>query len=270
MAETIRFGEFEFDAESGALRRRDGGEGQRLQPQPARLLHLLADRRGAIVTRDEIRRQLWPDTHVDFDTSLHFCVRQLRLALGDSATEPRYVENVPRRGYRLVPEVTHAVGDARLVAPRSWTSRRGSWMLVSLACLMAVAVAVASYYAMRLKPETPRVRIAIMPLQSSIAEWVLDDLSTIAGDSAGIVGPTTTSAYAGSDLDLRRLAADYRIDYIVNGRDLKAGGGPHMLAELIRVSDGVHVWVRPYDDLSDSRRVGQEISRHVARVLQLQ
>jgi DNA-binding winged helix-turn-helix (wHTH) protein len=237
LADTVRFGEFEFDAGSGELRRHDGGEGQRLPPQPARLLQLLADRGGAIVTREEIRERLWPDTHVDFDASLHFCVRQLRTALGDSGTEPRYVQNVPRRGYRLVPEVIRADARARSVA--------------------------------RPMPQTPRVRIAIMPFQSSIAEWVLEDLSTIAGESAAIVGPTTTSAYAGSDLDLRRLAADYGVDYIVNGRELKASGGPRMLAELIRASDGVHVWVRPYEDLSDGRRVGQEISRHVARVLQL-
>ena len=266
MADTVRFGEFEFDAGSGELRRHDGGEGQRLQPQPARLLQLLADRGGAIVTREEIRERLWPDTHVDFDASLHFCVRQLRTALGDSGTEPRYVQNVPRRGYRLVPEVIRADERARSVASHP---QRAVWMRISLVFLIAAVVAVSSYFAVRPLPQTTRVRIAIMPFQSSIAEWVLEDLSTIAGDSAAIVGPTTTSSYAGSDLDLRRLAADYGVDYIVNGRELKASGGPRMLAELIRVSDGVHVWVRPYEDLSDGRRVGQEISRHVARVLQL-
>jgi DNA-binding winged helix-turn-helix (wHTH) protein/TolB-like protein len=265
LADTIRFGEFEFDGGTGELRRRDGSEGQRLQPQPARLLLLLADRGGAIVTREEIRQRLWPDTHVDFDASLHFCVRQLRTALGDSGTEPRYVENVPRRGYRLVPEVTRTGEEETPVASHS---RRIPWMRLSIVILIA-AVSTSSYYAVRLMPETPHVRIAIMPFQSSIAEWILQDLSTVAGDSVGIVGPTTTSAYDGSDAGLKRLAADYGVDYIVNGRELGANGGPRLLAELIRVSDGVHLWVRPYEDLSDGRRVGQEISRHVARVLQL-
>jgi len=108
-----------------------------------------------------------------------------------------------------------------------------------------------------------------MPLQAPIAEWILQDLSAIAGDDVGIVGPTTTSAYAGTDVGLRRLAADYGVDYILNGRELSANGPPRLLAELIRVSDGVHVWVRPYEDLSDGRRIGQEISHHVARVLDL-
>ena len=261
----FRFGEFEFDTGSGQLSRRDGGDGQRLQPQPARLLHLLAARGGAIVTREEIRQQLWSDTHVDFDTSLHFCVRQLRLALGDSAAEPRYVENVPRRGYRLVPEVTPA-GDAASAE----AARRGfrPWMSVSLAIAVVAAIALSSYY-VRPEARSPRVRIAIMPLQAPIAEWILQDLSAIAGNAVGIVGPTTTSAYARSDVGLRRLAVDYSVDYILNWRDLSANGPPRLLAELIRVSDGVHVWVRPYEDLSDGRSIGQEISREVARVLEL-
>jgi DNA-binding winged helix-turn-helix (wHTH) protein/TolB-like protein len=266
----FRFGEFEFDAGSGELRRHDvgralGGEAQRLPPQPARLLHLLAARGGAIVTRDEIRQQLWPNTHVDFDTSLHFCVRQLRLALGDSAAEPRYVENVPRRGYRLVPDVTRVDGVAATAAAGSGFK---PWMRVSLAIAIVAAIALSSYY-VRPGAGSPRVRIAIMPIQAPIAEWILQDLSTIAGDSLGIVGPTTTSAYAGSDAGLQRFVADYGVDYILNGRDLSATGRPRLLAELIRVSDGVHVWVRPYEDLSDGRRIGQEISRNVARVLNL-
>jgi TolB-like protein len=113
------------------------------------------------------------------------------------------------------------------------------------------------------------IRIGIMPFQAPIAEWILQDLSAIGGASVGLVGPTTTAAYAGSDANLRRLANDYRLDYIVNGRVLGQAGAPRMLAELIRVSDGVHVWVRPYDDLTDGRRVGREISQDVARVLEL-
>lgn len=87
MGERYRFGPFEFDAGSGELRQLDGsGRAQRLPPQPARLLGLLVQRQGAVVSREEIRERLWPDTHVDFDASLHFCVRQVRTALGDSAT----------------------------------------------------------------------------------------------------------------------------------------------------------------------------------------
>jgi DNA-binding winged helix-turn-helix (wHTH) protein/TolB-like protein len=262
VGDRIQFGEFEFDSASGDLRRRDGVKVDRLPPQPAKLLALLADRRGAILTRDEIREQLWPNTHVDFDASLHFCVRQLREALGDSAAEPRYVKNVPRRGYQLIPDVTEIA--SRPVAPRS---RRP----LTAALVVAVTAAFAGVLLMSAWSTNgvPRVRIAIMPFEPPIAEWVLDRLSQIAGQSAGIVGPTTTSAYAASDSGLRRLATDYRIDYIVNGRPVNAGGEMRLLVEVIRVSDGVHVWVRRYDDLADRRRIGEDISSHVAAVLKL-
>jgi len=265
LADRFQFGEFEFDAGSGELRRLDAGEAEHLPPQPTQLLHLLAESQGAVVTREEIRRQLWPETHVEFDASLHFCVRQIRTALGDSASEPRYVQNVPRRGYRLVPTVTR-VGDAHAPVAHASSTR---WMLLWIVPIAIVAVATGFFYTTRFAQESPRVRIAIMPFQVPIAESILEDLSAIGGTSVGIVGPTTTSAYAASDDGLRRLAADYRVDYIVNGRSLGTAAQPRMLAELIRVSDGVHVWVRPYEDLADGRRVGREISRHVARVLNL-
>jgi len=264
LADRFRFGEFEFDVASGELRKSGAGDAERLPPQPARLLELLVERSGALVTREEIREGLWRETHVDFDTSLHFCVRQLRVALGDSGGEPRYVQNVPRRGYRLVPAVTR-VGDDHVPVVPPAASRR--WTRVAI--VLVVAVVVGAFLVSQSNRETPRVRIAIMPFEASIAEWIVAELATIGGDSVGVVGPTTTAVYGRSDVDFRRLAADYRIDYIVNARDLGSGRGPGLLAELIRVSDGVHVWVRPYHDLSDGQRLGRDISDNVARVLKL-
>jgi DNA-binding winged helix-turn-helix (wHTH) protein/TolB-like protein len=264
LADRFWFGEFEFDVASGELRKSGVGDAERLPPRPAQLLQLLVERGGALVSREEIRERLWRETHVDFDTSLHFCVRQLRLALGDSGSEPRYVQNVPRRGYRLVPAVTR-VGDDHVPVVSPAASRR--WTRVAI--VLVVAVVVGAFLVSGSNRETPRVRIAIMPFEASIAEWIVAELTTIGGDSVGVVGPTTTAGYGRSNADLRRLAADYRIDYIVNARDLGADRGPGLLAELIRVSDGVHVWVRPYDDLSDGRRLGREISENVARVLHL-
>ena len=261
MTERYRFGEFEFDAGSQELRRVDGGEVHRLAPQPAKLLQLLAERGGAVVTREEIRQRLWPDTHVDFDASLHFCVRQVRTALGDSADDPRYIQNVPRRGYRLM----LAAPVSR--PPAAWTLR---WAVATLVLAIAAGGAVRYYDTMmRAATGAPRVRVGIMPFESRIAEQILQDLSALAGSDAGLVGPTTTSAYAQGDAGVRRLAADYRLDYVINARPLASAGGGRVLAELIRVSDGVHVWVRPYEDLSDGRRIGQEISANVARVLKL-
>ena len=93
-----RFGEFGFDPASGELTKSEGGAGvTRLQPQVAALLTALLEKPGAVVSRAELQARLWPDTTVDFDDGLNFCVRQLRLALGDEAGAPRYVETLARR-----------------------------------------------------------------------------------------------------------------------------------------------------------------------------
>jgi eukaryotic-like serine/threonine-protein kinase len=96
----LRFGPFELDLRSGEMRR--AGVLVRLQPQPFKVLALLAGRAGELVTREEIQKEVWPvGTFVDFEQSLNFCIRQIRSALGDSALSPRFVETLPRRGYRF-------------------------------------------------------------------------------------------------------------------------------------------------------------------------
>ncbi len=115
----LRFGNFEFDPET--LELHGNRESIRLQPQPAKLLHLLIASRGAVVSRAAVRRHLWPDEiHVEFDQSMNSCVKRIRVALGDSAEAPRYIETLPRIGYRfLQPVMEVRKGDPRLPAPRA-------------------------------------------------------------------------------------------------------------------------------------------------------
>ena len=99
--ETFRFGEFELNVEAGELRR--NSRRLKLQPQPFKLLVLLLRRAGNLVSREDIRRELWPDgTFVDFDQSVNFSIKQIRDVLGDSADRPLYLETVPRRGHRFI------------------------------------------------------------------------------------------------------------------------------------------------------------------------
>jgi DNA-binding winged helix-turn-helix (wHTH) protein len=100
----VRFGLFEFDADSGALTRE--GAAVRLQPQPARVLALLVARAGEVVSRDALRQEVWNDgTFVDFERGLNFCIAQIRSALGDAADAPRFIETLPKRGYRFIAPV---------------------------------------------------------------------------------------------------------------------------------------------------------------------
>jgi DNA-binding winged helix-turn-helix (wHTH) protein len=103
--EVFSFGEFELDVEAGELRRKN--RRLKLQPQPFKLLLLLVKKGGALVTRDEIRRELWPDgTFVDFDQAVNFSIKQIRDALGDEADHPLYIETVPRRGHRFIAPIS--------------------------------------------------------------------------------------------------------------------------------------------------------------------
>ncbi len=114
-AKVARFGTFELDLSAGELRK--NGVKLRLQEQPFQLLVLLLQRPGEVVTREELRQKLWPsDTFVDFDHSLNTAVNKVREALGDSASGPRYVETLARRGYRFIAPVqtlTHPSGNGK-------------------------------------------------------------------------------------------------------------------------------------------------------------
>lgn len=139
-----------FDVTTGELQ--SDGRVTRLEPQPAAVLALLASRAGAIVTHEEIRRALWGnDTHVNFRQSVHYCVRQIRVALNDAAQRQGLIETIPRRGYRLRADALLPVGASSDVSPRlarasdsslavSRRARAGHRSVV-LAC---VAVALAS------------------------------------------------------------------------------------------------------------------------------
>src|SRR2546430_7316434 len=108
----LRFGVFEVDVRSGELRKQ--GVRIKLQEQPFHVLAVLLQRPGEVVTREQLRSENWSaDTFVDFDNSLNTAINKLREALGDSADNPRFIETLPRRGYRLIAPVTEADGATR-------------------------------------------------------------------------------------------------------------------------------------------------------------
>jgi DNA-binding winged helix-turn-helix (wHTH) protein len=116
-----RFGVFELDASNGELRR--NGTLVKLREQPARILLLLLENAGQMVTREQLRQHLWPsDTFVDFDHSLNSAVMKLREALGDSADKPLYIETIPKKGYRFVAPVSHPADTQNGGAPSQSTT----------------------------------------------------------------------------------------------------------------------------------------------------
>src|SRR5262252_8068960 len=102
--ENVRFGDFEFDLRSGKLLR--GGRPVKIQPQPLRVLAVLLESAGETVSRETLRSRVWGDaTFVEFDQGLNYCIRQIRLALRDDASNPQYIETLPKQGYRFIARV---------------------------------------------------------------------------------------------------------------------------------------------------------------------
>ena len=144
MPAVVRFGEFEF---SGAgLRLTRHGKSLRLTGQPLQLLGLLLEEPGRLVTRDEIRTRLWPDTTVDFDHSLDVALNRLRALLGDSAKQPTYIETVPRVGYRFVAEVRVDVDLRSAHRARSTAARVGMYALTAIAAALIALAIVHQHY----------------------------------------------------------------------------------------------------------------------------
>src|SRR6201996_4438112 len=139
MAETepqlrlIRFGNFEVDLRSGELRK--AGIKQKFGGQPFEVLTILLERPGEVVTREELQKKLWPDTFVDVDHNLNTAINKIREALGDSAESPRYVQTVPRRGYRFVATVQVAEQAVSAVEHRRPLPATRMWPGFVVACV---------------------------------------------------------------------------------------------------------------------------------------
>src|SRR5208282_5346739 len=113
----LQFGDFEFDPRSGKLFR--GNRPVKIQPQPLRALGMLLERAGEIVPREELCRHIWGDaTFIEFDEGLNYCIRQIRLALREKASQPLYIETLPKQGYRFIARVAVAPGVPGLAVAR--------------------------------------------------------------------------------------------------------------------------------------------------------
>ena len=157
-AKRIRFGPFEADAAAGELRK--DGRLIRLQELPFQLLLSLLDRPGEVVTRDELRQRLWPDDSFgDFDQGLNTAINKLREALGDSAAGPKFVETVPKRGYRFIQALESEPPPAQPPPSRP----KVSWRWIAGAAAILVVVLIASF---AFRPADPPVRLPLRRFSS--------------------------------------------------------------------------------------------------------
>jgi DNA-binding winged helix-turn-helix (wHTH) protein/tetratricopeptide (TPR) repeat protein len=204
---TLRFDVFEVDAVAGELRR--GADRIKLPPQPFRVLEMLAGRSGEVVTRTEIRERIWSDdTFVDFEQGLNFCIRQIREALGDSADTPKFIETLPRRGYRFLQPVESGTP----AAPRALTR------IIVLPFRM-------------LRPD---------PATDFLAFSLPDALTTALSGLNSLVVRSTLAAsrFADGSHDLKTIAIEADVDLIITGTLLAAGDEIRVSAQLTEAASG--------------------------------
>lgn len=235
----FRFEGGTFDPASGELV--VGGSRSRLEPQPARALALLLERRGEVVPRDELARRIWPaETHVDFDRGLNYCVAQLRQALGDSAETPRFIETLPRRGYRFL--LAEPPRSARPRSPGRWIG----------AALGAALLGLAAWGILRSRAEAAPV-IAVMAFDNETGRPEADRLAGNLTDAVverlarrperfAVVGNAAILRTRRSFRDVREVAATLGAGYVVLGQVQEVDGKVRILAHLLRGGDETHLW----------------------------
>jgi TolB-like protein/DNA-binding winged helix-turn-helix (wHTH) protein/Flp pilus assembly protein TadD len=291
----VRTGLFEIDVGSGDVHK----EGRRvpLQEQPFRVLAMLLERPGEVVTREQLQARLWPaDTYVGFDEGLNTAIRKLRVAFGDSADNPRFIETLPRRGYRFVAPVhdgiagatrlseSAAVGDAagERSRPRP-RSRKG--LVVALAAALLVVLASVTYVKRSPAPlnstAPKRVMLAVLPFQNmshdpgqeyfsdGLTEETITDLGQLSPEHLGVVARTSAMAYKHTNKTVSQIGRELGVDYILEGSVRREGGEARVSAQLIRVSDQTHLWAHNYQrELHDLLQIENELGTAIARQVQ--
>jgi TolB-like protein/DNA-binding winged helix-turn-helix (wHTH) protein/Tfp pilus assembly protein PilF len=282
----VRFAAFEVDLSAGEIRKH--GRKVKLQDQPFRLLALLLERPGEVVTREELKQKLWPpETFVDFDVGLNTAVKRLRDALGDTAEGSRFVETLPRKGYRFVALLESGNGDAGIALPArsavgveqptpadaegtlpgAPVSRRaaGRFQALSLTLAVICVSALTSGPAgdrLRDRPlrEAARARIrsvAVLPFdnltgdasQDYFVEGMTDALTTELAQirALRVISRTSVMQYQSTRKPVSQIGRELNVDAVVEGTLRRVGDRVWVTPRLIEVATDSHLWTKPYD-----------------------
>jgi TolB-like protein/DNA-binding winged helix-turn-helix (wHTH) protein/Flp pilus assembly protein TadD len=290
----VRFGTYEVSLQSGEVRK--AGLRIRVQQQPMKLLQVLLEHPGEVVTRDELRSRVWADESFgDFDQAVNIAIAKLRSAFGDSAENPRFIETLPKRGYRFIADVVvvepttgpngpefaprglpatqpgneiQSVGMP--IAPQRWR-----WSIVALAVVLSLATFFAWRFGSRVPAPTGIRSIAVLPLenlsgdasQNYFADGMTDELITdLAQISAlRVISRTSVMVYKGARKPLPKIARELNVDAVVEGTVLRSGGQVRITAQLIEASTDKHLWSQSYEgELRDTLALQNRVARAIA------
>jgi TolB-like protein/DNA-binding winged helix-turn-helix (wHTH) protein/Tfp pilus assembly protein PilF len=294
-----RFGTFEIDLHSGELRKR--GMRLRLSGQAAQVLTVLIEHAGEIVAREDLHSKLWQaDTFVDFDHGLNNAIARIREVLDDSSDTPRYVETIPRRGYRFIAPLAD-VGPAMALAPskvvpeskippsdasageKRIASTRLRVLLAGVVLLTLLIFAFVLYRGSRAKAtsQPPIKSVAVLPLKNissdpnqeyladGMTEELIGRLSKI--HQLRVTSRTSVMQFKDTRMSAPEIAKTLRVDAIVEGSVIREGDRIRVHAQLIRGATDEHVWSEAYDrELRDVLALESEVAQAIAEHVRVQ
>jgi TolB-like protein/DNA-binding winged helix-turn-helix (wHTH) protein/Tfp pilus assembly protein PilF len=281
----LRFGQFELDLRTAEIYKE--GKRIKMQEQPRQVLAVLIERPGELVWREELRKKLWPnDRFVDFDHGVNIAISKLRDALGDAPEKPRFIETLPRRGYRFIAAVEtipsapyedltarteHVVRARRPVIP--------GIAAVSLAAILALVVGlnIGGVRQRFLRTSAARTvqSVAVLPLenlsgdteQAYFAEGMTDELITSLAklQTLRVISRGSVMRYKGTSKPLPEIARELNVDGIIEGTVLRSGNRVRITAQLIRAATDQHLWAETYEgNMEDVLRLQDAVAQAIA------
>jgi TolB-like protein/DNA-binding winged helix-turn-helix (wHTH) protein/Tfp pilus assembly protein PilF len=280
----LRFGVFEVDLRTGELRKQ--GLKVKLHGQPFQVLAMLLECPGELVTREEIREKLWPgDTFIDFEHSVNSAIKRLREALGDDPVTPRFIETLPRHGYRFIAPVETIVPPGGAIRE---TPLRRPWVVALAAAIVVVALGVVfglNVVGLRERvlgrTASPQIRsIAVLPLENlsgdpgqeyfadGMTEALITDLGKIS--ALRVISRTSVMQYKGTKKPLPQIARELNVDAIVEGTVERSENRVRITANLMHAPTDRHLWAETYErDLRDVLALQDEVARAIASEIQI-
>src|SRR5271170_3628350 len=309
----VLFGAFELDLTTGELRSTETPDPNHkvlLREQVFQVLRMLLEREGKIVTREEIKSRLWAnDAVVDFDHSINATIKTLRRALGDSADNPRYIETLARRGYRLMPAIEHrnsAPGTAfgkdgeqraqsapeisentatvqetvqRQMKPHWW---KPAVVLASVVILVGAGYISWRHFRVSGPPSSNKIMLAVLPFENltgdpnkeyladGLTEETISQLGRLNPEQLGVIARTSVMGYKHRDERLDQIGRDLSVQYVLENSLRESGDHVRLTAQRIQVKDQTHLWSQDYDySAKDILNVEDELAQAVAREIRV-
>ncbi len=284
----LKFGVFEVDLAAGELRK--AGMRQNLSGQPFEVLRILLEHPHEIVTREELRRHLWPDnTFVDYDLALKRVINRLREALGDSADNPRFIETIPRKGYRFIAPVSDNGVERKLAELQAedtiggplQSNRSREWRIVfglgAVVILLVLGFTVSRLVRPQSTASASQIHsLAVLPLQNlsadpaqeffsdGMTDALITDLAQIG--SVKVISRTSSMQYKQTKKSLPEIAHELNVDGIIEGTVQRSGDRVRITAQLIYGPSDKHLWARSYEeDLRDVFALQTKVARDIAQ-----